>query len=176
MRLFQIALYPIFYSTVHLIFYFMYQYLFSDGLIDCQDPDCCYRSECLNHHLCLTMDDPKDILRHNNASKSYVFTRSSGTSSFWERIRFLVMPEKGVQRYAQISHFDPKQVFLSYHYYFDIIIKYKLCESKFSFIFVYFQDCMRYSRQSSNFQNGSFNRSSGISRKSFGRRIYIDQT
>ena len=96
-----------FYSTVHLLFYFMY-YLFSDGLIDCQDPDCCYRSECLNHHLCLTMDDPKDILRHNNASKSYVFTRSSGTSSFWERIRFLVMPEKGVQRYAQISHFDPK--------------------------------------------------------------------
>ena len=107
MRLFQIELYLIFYSTMHLLFYILY-YLFSDGLIDCQDPDCCYRSECLNHHLCLTMDDPKDILRHNNASKSYVFTRSSGTSSFWERIRFLVMPEEGVQRYAQISHFDPK--------------------------------------------------------------------
>ena len=70
---------------------------FLDGLIDCQDPDCCSYPECINNHLCLTMEDPKSSQSTRISSKS--------STSFWERIRFLVS-DSGIQRYAQLNSFD----------------------------------------------------------------------
>ena len=72
--------------------------LSSDSLIDCQDPDCCSDPKCVNNHLCYTVEDPESIVRSNKSSIDL--------TNFWERIRFLVS-DAGIQRYAQINHFDP---------------------------------------------------------------------
>ena len=72
--------------------------VFSDSLIDCQDPDCCSHPKCVNNHLCYTVEDPVNIARNKSLLDF--------TMNFWERIRFLVS-DAGIQRYAQINHFDP---------------------------------------------------------------------
>ena len=72
--------------------------VFSDSLIDCQDPDCCSHPKCVNNHLCYTVEDPVNIARNKSLLDF--------TMNFWERIQFLVS-DAGIQRYAQINHFDP---------------------------------------------------------------------
>ena len=34
---------------------------FTDGLTDCQDPECCGTSECSRNVLCTTVADPADL-------------------------------------------------------------------------------------------------------------------
>ena len=66
--------------------------------MDCQDPDCCSHPKCVNNHLCYTVEDPVNIARNKSLLDF--------TMNFWERIQFLVS-DAGIQRYAQINHFDP---------------------------------------------------------------------
>ena len=67
----------------------------SDGLIDCEDPECCSSKHCHRKHLCMTVQDPSSI------------DNPGDFTNFWERIKFLV-GAKGIQRYAQFSAFDPR--------------------------------------------------------------------
>ncbi len=69
--------------------------LFSDGLIDCEDPECCASDHCKGKLLCMTVQDPTTIENHGPFS------------SFWDRIKFLV-GARGIQRYAQLSVFDSR--------------------------------------------------------------------
>ena len=75
-----------------------------DGLVDCNDPDCCRRHVCDDSPYCPTARDPLDILLRKQPPSS--------TSSFYDRVKFLI-DDDSVQSYASRSSFDPRSVSLS---------------------------------------------------------------
>jgi hypothetical protein len=70
-----------------------------DGLVDCQDPDCCLTPDCMGKHLCMTVPRPEDK------------SNPGPFSSFWDRVKFLV-EDSGIQRYAQLPAFDKRYALL----------------------------------------------------------------
>ena len=75
-------------------------YLKSDGLVDCEDPECCLSSvECRPKQLCTSVDDPATLV--NVAASKF-------RRSFWDGIKFLVDETSGIQRYAKVEEFDTK--------------------------------------------------------------------
>ena len=71
-----------------------------DGLVDCEDPECCEQDVCSGKQLCTSVPDPKDILRNMTQNRS----RNGGHhSSFWNRVKFLVSENDGIQRYVVTS-------------------------------------------------------------------------
>ncbi len=71
----------------------------SDGLVDCQDPDCCISIACKDSVHCLASPDPMEILLRKQPP--------STTASFYERMRFLV-EDDSVQSYATLSSFNQR--------------------------------------------------------------------
>ena len=77
--------------------------IFTDGLIDCEDPECCSSQTCLNKQHCASLPEPM-ALRSNSFS-----------TSFWKRVNFLIGPT-GVQKYSQISHYNKRYDFLAFRH------------------------------------------------------------
>ncbi len=73
--------------------------LVSDGLLDCQDPDCCMSIVCKDSVHCLASPDPMEILLRKQPP--------STTASFYDRMRFLV-EDNSVQSYATLSSFNQR--------------------------------------------------------------------
>ena len=75
----------------------------SDGLNDCEDPDCCISISCKDAFHCVTAPDPMEILLRKQPPSS--------TASFYDRMRFLVEDES-VQSYATLTSFNQRLVSL----------------------------------------------------------------
>ncbi len=85
---------------MNFVYYIIYFIL--DGLVDCEDPECCLSSvECRTKQLCTSVEDPATLVNVDSDAKKH-------RHSFWERIKFLVHETKGIQRYAKIASFDTK--------------------------------------------------------------------
>ena len=72
-----------------------------DGLIDCQDPECCESSVCKSSQLCATVARPIDILLQRQPPAS--------TASFFQKMRFII-EEGSLQRYAKNTAFNERLV------------------------------------------------------------------
>lgn len=64
------------------------EFLPTDGLIDCMDPDCCLQSSCQNQPYCRGLPDPQDIISQSQQSPS-----QQAAKSFYDRISFLIGPD-----------------------------------------------------------------------------------
>ena len=78
----------------------------TDGLTDCEDPECCDNPVCQKSQLCHTVPRPIDILLRKQPP--------SLTASFFERMKFII-EDKGLQSYVQRAGFNERCVKL--HYY-----------------------------------------------------------
>lgn len=58
---------------------------FSDGLVDCMDPDCCLQATCHTTSLCVGSPDPLDIIQETQMSSA-----QSNLQTFYDRVSFLV--------------------------------------------------------------------------------------
>lgn len=60
-------------------------FLPTDGLVDCMDPDCCLQSSCQNQPYCRGLPDPQDIISQSQQSPS-----QQAAKAFYDRISFLI--------------------------------------------------------------------------------------
>ena len=81
----------------HLVF--LYRPRSSDGLVDCEDPECCWSEECGGSQYCSTVPNPVSVLQKASAVVSPF-------ASFFERYKFLVLPGS-LQKFAKLKDFDP---------------------------------------------------------------------
>ncbi|CAK9298497.1 unnamed protein product [Gordionus sp. m RMFG-2023] len=72
-----------------------------DGLVDCQDSECCRSKNCKNSILCKTGPDPMDVLLSKQTLKP--------VNTFYSRVKFL-LEENSVQIQASIRAFSEKKV------------------------------------------------------------------
>ena len=72
---------------------------FSDGLTDCEDPECCENPVCRKSQLCHTVPFPIDILLRKQPPSS--------TASFFERMKFII-EDKGLQSYVEKAGFNER--------------------------------------------------------------------
>ncbi len=72
---------------------------FVDGLIDCEDPECCENPVCHRKQGCQTVSQPIDILLRKHPPAI--------TASFFERMKFII-EEKGMQSYVERSDFNER--------------------------------------------------------------------
>ena len=82
-------------------FLFFHLIFILDGLIDCQDPECCESSVCKSSQLCATVARPIDILLQRQPPAS--------TASFFQKMRFII-EEGSLQRYAKNTAFNERLV------------------------------------------------------------------
>ncbi|XP_057653225.1 teneurin-m isoform X11 [Diorhabda carinulata] len=68
-----------------------------DGLVDCEDPECCSNNACKNSQLCVSSPKPIDILLRKQPPAI--------TASFFERMKFLI-DEGSLQNYARAETFN----------------------------------------------------------------------
>ncbi|KAL4707465.1 hypothetical protein ACJJTC_000109 [Scirpophaga incertulas] len=68
-----------------------------DGLIDCEDPECCHNIACKSSQLCVSSPKPTDILLRKQPPAI--------TASFFERMKFLI-DEGSLQNYAKQETFN----------------------------------------------------------------------
>ncbi|RZF37225.1 hypothetical protein LSTR_LSTR014116 [Laodelphax striatellus] len=68
-----------------------------DGLVDCEDPECCSNHLCRSSQLCVTSPKPIDILLRKQPPAI--------TASFFERMKFLI-EEGSLQNYARQENFN----------------------------------------------------------------------
>lgn len=73
--------------------------LFSDGLVDCEDPECCANPLCRSSQLCVSSPKPIDILLRKQPPAI--------TASFFERMKFLI-DEGSLQNYARQETFNER--------------------------------------------------------------------
>ena len=74
-------------------------FIISDGLTDCEDPECCDNTACKNSQLCTTVARPIDILLQRQPPSS--------TASFFQKMRFII-EEGSLQRYAKNTAFNER--------------------------------------------------------------------
>ncbi|EGT52268.1 hypothetical protein CAEBREN_21863 [Caenorhabditis brenneri] len=72
----------------------------SDGLIDCDDPECCSSSSCSSESVCSTAASPTEVLMRMPPMFN---------ANFAQRVAFLIM-EKSVQSYTDASQFNESLV------------------------------------------------------------------
>lgn len=75
---------------------------FTDGLVDCEDPECCSNHQCRSSQLCVSAPKPIDILLRKQPP--------AATASFFERMKFLI-DEGSLQNYAKQENFNERYVF-----------------------------------------------------------------
>ncbi|XP_038213466.1 teneurin-m isoform X5 [Zerene cesonia] len=68
-----------------------------DGLVDCEDPECCQTAACKTSQLCVSSPKPTDILLRKQPPAI--------TASFFERMKFLI-DEGSLQNYAKQETFN----------------------------------------------------------------------
>lgn len=68
-----------------------------DGLVDCEDPECCLSAACKGSQLCVSSPKPTDILLRKQPPAI--------TASFFERMKFLI-DEGSLQNYAKQENFN----------------------------------------------------------------------
>ncbi|KAL5290836.1 TENM2.2 family protein [Megaselia abdita] len=68
-----------------------------DGLVDCEDPECCASHVCKSSQLCVSAPKPIDVLLRKQPPAI--------TSSFFERMKFLI-DESSLQNYAKLETFN----------------------------------------------------------------------
>ncbi|KAG5682597.1 hypothetical protein PVAND_011940 [Polypedilum vanderplanki] len=68
-----------------------------DGMIDCSDSECCSHSVCSEHIMCLSSNEPVDVLLRKQPP--------SVTASFFQRVKFLI-EENSVQSYAHKDAYE----------------------------------------------------------------------
>ena len=71
----------------------------SDGLRDCEDPECCENRDCQSNQLCYTVPKPVSILLQRQPP--------APTASFFEKMRFII-EEGSLQRYSKNSAFNER--------------------------------------------------------------------
>ncbi|XP_033329180.2 teneurin-a transmembrane protein isoform X3 [Megalopta genalis] len=67
-----------------------------DGMVDCSDSECCSHAACAAHIMCLTSNNPVDVLLRKQPP--------SVMASFYQRVKFLV-EENSVQSYAHMNEY-----------------------------------------------------------------------
>ncbi|ODN02024.1 Teneurin-a [Orchesella cincta] len=72
-----------------------------DGMTDCSDSECCDDPNCRDHLMCMTANDPVEVLLRKQPP--------SVTSSFFQRVKFLI-EENSVQSYAQKDEYSERRV------------------------------------------------------------------
>ncbi|XP_060653283.1 teneurin-m isoform X1 [Drosophila nasuta] len=75
-----------------------------DGLVDCEDPECCASHVCKNSQLCVSAPKPIDVLLRKQPPAI--------TASFFERMKFLI-DESSLQNYAKLEAFN-ESIFWNY--------------------------------------------------------------
>jgi len=70
-----------------------------DGLVDCEDPECCTHNICRSNQLCVSAPKPIDILLRKQPPAI--------TASFFERMKFLI-EEGSLQNYAKQESFNER--------------------------------------------------------------------
>ncbi|XP_049696807.2 teneurin-m isoform X7 [Helicoverpa armigera] len=68
-----------------------------DGLVDCEDPECCLNPICKGSQLCVSSPKPTDILLRKQPPAI--------TASFFERMKFII-DEGSLQNYAKQENFN----------------------------------------------------------------------
>uniref|UniRef100_A0A1I8EAL2 EGF-like domain-containing protein n=1 Tax=Wuchereria bancrofti TaxID=6293 RepID=A0A1I8EAL2_WUCBA len=68
----------------------------NDGLIDCEDSECCVDSSCSSSQMCVTVIQPRDVL---------LKVIPSVNGNFYQQIKFLIQRDS-VQRYADERYFN----------------------------------------------------------------------
>ncbi|EDS38435.1 odd Oz protein [Culex quinquefasciatus] len=68
-----------------------------DGLVDCEDPECCSSHSCKTSQLCVSAPKPIDVLLRKQPPAI--------TASFFERMKFLI-DEGSLQNYAKLETFN----------------------------------------------------------------------
>lgn len=81
----------------HLLLFVLF--LFSDGMTDCSDSECCSHPACSEHIMCLSSNDPVEVLLRKQPP--------SVTASFYQRVKFLI-EENSVQSYAHMDEYSEK--------------------------------------------------------------------
>lgn len=71
----------------------------TDGLTDCEDPECCSNAACTTNQLCVSAPKPIDILLRKQPPAI--------TASFFEKTRFLI-DEGSLQNYAKMETFNER--------------------------------------------------------------------
>ena len=71
----------------------------SDGLVDCEDPECCWSEACGGSQYCSTVPSPVSVLQKTSVVVSPF-------APFFERYKFLVLPGS-LQKFAKLKDFDP---------------------------------------------------------------------
>ncbi|KAK0414638.1 hypothetical protein QR680_011539 [Steinernema hermaphroditum] len=71
-----------------------------DGLVDCEDSECCNYRSCSSDSLCASVVQPRDVLLH---------VQPTPNANFYQRTRFLVQPDS-VQSYADERQFNESRV------------------------------------------------------------------
>lgn len=84
-----------------------------DGMIDCSDSECCSHSDCSEHIMCLSSNEPVEVLLRKQPP--------SVTASFFQRVKFLI-EENGVQSYAQINEYSERWVISSFQLLMTFLI------------------------------------------------------
>ncbi|EDX17735.1 GD17072 [Drosophila simulans] len=68
-----------------------------DGMTDCSDSECCSHPACSEHIMCLSSNDPVEVLLRKQPP--------SVTASFYQRVKFLI-EENSVQSYAHMDEYS----------------------------------------------------------------------
>ncbi|XP_058985366.1 teneurin-a isoform X3 [Musca domestica] len=72
-----------------------------DGMTDCSDSECCSHPACSEHIMCLSSNDPVEVLLRKQPP--------SVTASFYQRVKFLI-EENSVQSYAHMDEYSENRV------------------------------------------------------------------
>ncbi|CAG9802441.1 unnamed protein product [Chironomus riparius] len=72
-----------------------------DGMIDCSDSECCSHTVCADHIMCLSSNEPVDVLLRKQPP--------SVTAPFFQRVKFLI-EENSVQSYAHKDEYSESRV------------------------------------------------------------------
>lgn len=70
-------------------------------MIDCSDSECCSHAVCAEHIMCLSSNEPVDVLLRKQPP--------SVTASFFQRVKFLI-EENSVQSYAHTGEYAERWV------------------------------------------------------------------
>ncbi|XP_037919215.1 teneurin-a isoform X2 [Hermetia illucens] len=73
----------------------------NDGMTDCSDSECCSHPACSEHIMCLSSNDPVEVLLRKQPP--------SVTASFYQRVKFLI-EENSVQSYAHMDEYSESRV------------------------------------------------------------------
>ncbi|XP_063927987.1 teneurin-a isoform X7 [Zophobas morio] len=76
-----------------------------DGMTDCSDSECCTHSSCTDHIMCLSSNDPVEVLLRKQPP--------SVTASFYQRVKFLI-EENSVQSYSHMDEYTESEFWNSF--------------------------------------------------------------